>query len=146
MTEMAARLLVLSAVLGFLAGVSGLADLVGKFWVSVIALAGGISTACLILAFTMLKPSDHVRFAGEYAKLYWLTVEIDDQATPKGRSKLQEYRKAFFEVEGKTRDAGIALTPSQVKKYEEEARAALREDLGRGRDPNAEAAELLARE
>jgi hypothetical protein len=51
---------------------------------------------------------------------------------------------AFFQVEDKTRAAGTALTPGQVAKYEKEARATTRMDLGRGRDPNAEAAELLA--
>ncbi len=137
-------LLVLSAVLGYLAGVSGLADLVGKVWVGAIALAAGISTTCLILAFTMLKSSDHLRTAGEYVQLYRLTVEIDDETTPEGELRFQELWEAFFQVEDKTRAAGTALTPGQVAKYEKEAKEAMRMDLGRGRDPNAEQAELLA--
>ena len=68
-------MLVLSAVLGYVAGFSGLVNLVGKTWVSLIALAAGISTTGVILALTTLKYSDHLRAAAEYELLYRVPYE-----------------------------------------------------------------------
>src|ERR1700757_3402991 len=75
-------LLMLSTVLGLSAGSTGLTDLLSKKWISVIALAAGISTGLVILAFTTLKPERHVRAKAEYEAIYLrplrCNVDTDD--------------------------------------------------------------------
>lgn len=132
-------LLVLSAVLGYFAGFSGLVNLVGKTWVSLIALAAGISTTGVILALTTLKYSDHLRAAAEYELLYLRTIRVEE-GTPEGQQRFSELWEAFEQVVDRVHAAGAALNPDQVTRYEEEARAALR----KSRYPDAEKkAEIL---
>jgi hypothetical protein len=132
-------LLVLSALLGYLAGVTGLADLIGKTVVAVLGILAGVSTTGAILALTMLKSGDHLRVAGEYELLFSKTVRHDEEK-PEARVQHQELREAFDRVVEKTRTAGTSLTNGQVLRYERQARTALASEAG---EANARKAKLL---
>lgn len=133
-------LLVLSAILGYLAGITGLTDLVGKTAVAVIGIAAGVTATCAILALTMLKSGEHIRIAGEYELLFSRTVRLD-KGTPEDQLRLQEFREAFDRVAEKSRIAGISLSNGQVIRYERRARAILALEVG---EVNARKARLLS--
>jgi hypothetical protein len=82
-------LLVLSAALGYIAGFNGLAGLVSKVWISVIALAAGLSTTLAILALTMLKSGEHMRASAKYENIH-LRILSCDASTPEGRALFSE--------------------------------------------------------
>ena len=116
-------LLVLSAVLGYVAGFTGLADLAGKTAVIVLGLLAGVVSTGAVLALTTFKPGDHLAIAGQYEQLLWATTSL---AGREEDAKLEQYLREFMRVVEKTRDRGIPLSNGQVRKYEKEAK----EDLG----------------
>lgn len=116
--------LILSAVLGYVAGFNGLADLVSKTWVSVIALAAGLSTTIVILALTMLKPRDHQRAQAEYDGLFMRTVGCDLRSA-NGSASFDKVWDDFISVVHDIDKAGIPLTSNQVSKFAKKARKAL---------------------
>lgn len=105
-----------SGILGYVAGFSGLAGLISTRWVSVIALAAGVSTTVLVLLLTTLKPDAHLHAAGKYQDIYLGTVPCDPN-TSQGQARYGAMYDAFSEVVREVNHGKYALTPGQVKKY-----------------------------
>jgi hypothetical protein len=110
-------LLVLSTVLGLAAGSTGLTDLLSKKWISVIALAAGISTALVILAFTTLKPERHVGAQAEYEDIYLHTLPCNVD-TDAGILLYEDNYAKFLRIANEMNTGGTSLTRGQVKKFE----------------------------
>lgn len=134
--RLTSALLILSAILGYLAGVTGLTGLVGKTAVAVLGIAAGVTTTSAILALTMLKSGEHLRIAGEYELLFIRTVRLDE-GTSGDQLRHQEFREAFDRVVEKSRTAGISLSNGQVARYEGQARAILALEAGEANAVNA---------
>lgn len=111
----------LSALLGVVAGSAGLADLVSKTWVSIIALAATASTAVAISLLTTLKYDAHLRAQGKYAALFHQTVRCDIN-TPNGVAQFDLLWKNFGDVVGEVDCEQVSLNNNQTRKYEEKAR------------------------
>jgi hypothetical protein len=120
-------LLVLSAVLGYAAGFTGLGDVMGNAGVTVLAFLAGVTSTGTVLALTMLKSGEHLRFAGAYEQLLMATMPL---AINEDAAGLAKCRDEFSRVVGSTRDAGVSLSQGQVRKYERMAREWLRQDSG----------------
>lgn len=105
-----------SGILGYVAGFSGLADLVSKTWVGAIALAAGVSTTILILLLTTSKSDSHRQAEGKYQLIYLGAVACD-MSTTRGKNHLEDMRRAFTELVREINAGGYGLTPGQVKKY-----------------------------
>jgi hypothetical protein len=120
-------LLVLSAVLGYAAGFTGLGDAMGKAGVTVLAFLAGVTSTGTVLALTMFKSGEHLRFAGEYEQLLMATMPL---ALTEDAARFATCRDEFRRVVGRTRDAGVSLSQGQVRKYERMAREWLRQDFG----------------
>ena len=129
-------LLILSAILGYLAGVSALAHFIGKTAAAVLGIVAGLVSTCALLALTMQKPGDHLRVAGEYEALYLAAVQID-VSKPEAVRRIQECQKAFDRIAQQTRDSGIALTNGQQEKFGRKAREMLQQDDIPGRSDSA---------
>jgi hypothetical protein len=111
----------LSALLGAVAGSTGLADLVSKTWVSIIALAATASTTVAISLLTTLKYDAHLRAQGKYAALFHQTVRCDIN-TPDGVVHFDLLWKNFGDVVGEVDGERVSLNNSQTRKFERKAR------------------------
>jgi hypothetical protein len=109
-----------SGILGYVAGFSGLADLISTRWVSAIALAAGVSTTVLILLLTTLKADAHLRAAGKYQSIYLGTVSCY-MDTSEGEARFRTMWDAFEKLVREVDAGDYKLTPGQVKKYKEVA-------------------------
>lgn len=132
-------LLILSAILGYLAGVAGLTDLVGKTAVAVLGIAAGVTTTSAILALTMQKPDEHLRIAGEYELLFSRSAQLDER-NPEDQRRYRELREEFDRAVEKSRVVGISLSNGQVSRCEGQARDILASAAG---EANALKAKLL---
>jgi hypothetical protein len=132
-------LLVLSALLGYLAGVTGLTDLVGKTAVAVLGIAAGVITTGAILALTMQKSDEHLRIAGEYELLFLKSARLVER-NPEDQLRHREFREEFDRVVEKSRIERISLSNGQVIRFEKQARDILASAAGKA---NARKAKLL---
>jgi hypothetical protein len=117
----------LSALLAAVAGSTGLADLVSKTWISVIALAATASTAVAISLLTTLKYDAHLRAQGKYAALFHQTVRCDINTTD-GAALFDLLWKNFGNVVGEVDGERVSLNNSQTRKFEKKARNELRDE------------------
>ena len=115
----------LSAVLGAVAGSTGLADLVSKTWVSIIALAATASTTVAICLLTTLKYDAHLRAQGKYEDLFHQTVQCNIN-TPDGVELFKHLWNDFGNVVREVNGERASLSNRQVRKYEKEAKNELR--------------------
>lgn len=111
----------LSLLLGAIAGSTGLADLVSKTWVSVIALAAAASTSVVISLMTTLKYDAHLRAQSKYADLFHRTVQCDIDSAD-GEVLFDLLWKDFGDVVREVDGEGASLSNRQIKKYEKKAR------------------------
>lgn len=111
----------LSMLLGAVAGSTGLANLVSKTWVSIIALAATASTAVAISLLTTLKYDAHLRAQGKYAGLFHQTVRCDIN-TPDGVALFDLLWNDFGDVVGEVDSERVSLSNRQTRKYEKKAR------------------------
>jgi hypothetical protein len=132
-------LLILSAILGYLAGVTGLTDLVGKTTVAVLGIAAGVTTTSAILALTMQKPDEHLRIAGEYELLFSRSAQLNER-NPEDQRRYRELREEFDRVVERSRLVRISLSNGQVSRCEGQARDILASAAG---EANALKAKLL---
>jgi hypothetical protein len=132
-------LLILSALFGYLAGVTGLTDLVGKTAVAVLGIAAGVATTSAILALTMLKSAAHLSAAGDYEKLFRAAVQLDERIA-EDRLRHRKLRAESDRIAEDSRTAGISLSNGQVSRYEKQARTKLAAAAG---DDNARKGRLL---
>jgi hypothetical protein len=116
--------LVLSALLACVAGSTGLADLISKTWVSVIALAASLSTTVVILLLTTLKYDAHLRAQTKYQDLYLRTVGCDIEAY-EGNVLFDTLWEDFRRVVEEVNQERASLTPRQVNKFENKAKELL---------------------
>ena len=122
------RFLALSITLGCIAGSTGLADLISKTWVSVIAIAASLSTALVILLLTTLKYDAHLRAQTRYQSLFMRTVGCDIR-TPEGQAQFNCLWDEFWHVAELVDAEGAMLNRHQIRKYEQEARRELPDDI-----------------
>jgi hypothetical protein len=114
-------LLGFSALLGVFAGSTGLADLVSKMWVSIIALAATATTAAVIFLLTTLKYDAHLRAQAKYEDLFHQTVRCDI-STPDGAALFAHLWDDFGDIVREVNGERASLSNRQVLKYENKAR------------------------
>jgi len=122
-----------SALLGCVAGSTGLADLLSKTWVSVIALAATLSTTIVILFLTMFKYDAHLRVQAKYQDLYMRTLGCD-VTTAKGLALYKALYDEFMLV-ARESNQEAPLSNRQVTKFENKARKKLPTEIGDMKPP-----------
>lgn len=110
-----------SAILGAVAGSTGLADLVSKTWVSIIALAATASTTVAICLLTTLKYDAHLRAQGKYEDLFHQTVRCDIN-TRDGAALFDRLWNDFGDAVREVNGERASLSNRRVQKYEKKAR------------------------
>lgn len=116
--------LAISALLGCVAGSTGLADLISKTWVSAIALAAALSTTIVILLLTTLKYDAHLRAQTKYEDLYLRTVGCD-VTTTEGQKLFNVLWRRFRRIVSEVNAEKASLNPRQVTRFEAKAREQL---------------------
>jgi len=109
-----------SALLSYIASYSGLNSLVSKGWVSIFALAAGLSTTAAIFLLTTLKPGDHLQAGSAYENIYLRTVNEGENDT-----NLAQLRSSFIDIVSSVGNRGIALSRHATENGEKKARADL---------------------
>jgi hypothetical protein len=116
-----------AAVLGAIAGASGLAGL-NQTAVGVLSLVSAGIIALMIWALTTLKFGEHLRAAGEYDALYLRVFDCDPSAAD-GDEAFDKVWAAYKDTAAGVDRSGARLTPGQLERYEPRARRMLPEEM-----------------
>lgn len=118
----------LSALLGVVAGSTGLADLVSKTWVSIIALAAAASSTVAISLLQTSKSDAHQRAQAKYEDLYQRTGECDINA-PGGEALFDRLYEEFRDIVKEVNEKDHAsLKNWQTKRFWKKAKNQIKEE------------------